>query len=276
MGCRLPKGGGIIESGAMPWLHRWIGNPVLSGLGKLFFNAPVDDFHCGLRAFHRQSILDLDLHCTGMEFASEMVVKSVLSGLEITQVPTTLRPDRRSRKPHLRSWRDGWRHLRFMLLFSPKWLFFIPGLLSLFIGAAGFITLMQGPVTIITTTFDTNTLLVFAAFILVGFQALFFAVFIKAYAVKMGILPPDKRITKILKTQLFELGIIGGVVLTILGVGYMIIATLAWSDVGFSDLSYSESLRVVIPGITMITLGVQVIFSGFAMAILSLPYKQDS
>lgn len=271
MGCRLPKGGGVIEPDAMPWLHRWIGNPVLSSLGKMFFRAGVDDFHCGLRAFHRQSILDLDLQCTGMEFASEMLVKASLAGLSITQIPVTLRPDRRSHPPHLRSWRDGWRHLRFMLLFSPKWLFFIPGLLLFSLGLCGFIVLMTGPVTIKDVTFDTNTLLVCATMMLIGFQALFFAVFTKAFAVRFGILPPDRRIARILKSQPVELGIGGGMILSLLGLGYLAAAVIYWKEVSFGDLPYAESLRIVIPAITAIALGVQSMFSGFALAILNLP-----
>lgn len=273
MGCRLPKGGGVIEPGAMPWLHRWIGNPVLSNFGKMFFNASVDDFHCGLRAFNRRKILDLDLQCSGMEFASEMLVKATLAGLAIAQIPITLRPDRRSRAPHLRSWRDGWRHLRFMLLFSPKWLFFIPGLLLFTAGMAGFIALVTGPVTIGDVRFDTNTLLVCAAMILVGFQALFFAVFAKAFAVRFGILPPDRRIIRILRSQPVEMGIGGGLILSLLGMGYLVAAVLYWKEVSFGDLPYAESLRIVIPAITAIALGIQSIFSGFVLAMLNLPRK---
>ena len=196
MGCRLSRGGGTIEPGAMPWLHRWVGNPVLSGLGKFFFDIPVDDFHCGLRAFRRDAILGLDLRCTGMEFASEMVVKALIARLNIGQVPITLRPDRRTRPPHLRSWRDGWRHLRFMLLFTPKWLFFVPGMLLFTFGAAGFLALLPGPLNIGSVTFDINTMLVCSASMLVGFQGLFIAIFTKAFAVYAGILPPDPRIPR--------------------------------------------------------------------------------
>jgi glycosyltransferase involved in cell wall biosynthesis len=274
MGCRLPKGGGVIEPGAMPWLHRWIGNPVLSMIGKLFFYADVDDFHCGLRAFRRQSILDLDLQCTGMEFASEMLVKATVAGLSITQIPVTLRPDRRSGAPHLRSWRDGWRHLRFMLLFSPKWLYFVPGLLLFSIGLIGFIALMAGPITVDKVTFDTNTLLVCAAMIMVGFQILFFAVFTKAFAVRFGLLPKDKRITRILESQPVEAGIGGGLLLLLLGLAYLIAALLYWKEVSFGDLTYADTLRIVVPAVTAISLGVQSMFSGFLLSILMLPSKK--
>ena len=273
MGCRLPGGGGVIEKGAMPWLHRWIGNPVLSTLGKMFFQSSMDDFHCGLRAFHRQTILDLDLQCTGMEFASEMPVKASLANLPVQQIPITLRPDRRSGIPHLRSWRDGWRHLRFMLLFSPKWLFFVPGIMLFSIGLFGFIALLLGPLEVGGIRFDTNTLLICAAMLLVGFQALFFAIFTKAFAVRFGILPPDKRTTFILNSHTVEIGIAGGILLSLLGLGYLVAAVLYWQGRGFGDLPYAESLRIVIPAVTAIALGMQSIFGGFLLAILNLPRR---
>jgi glycosyltransferase involved in cell wall biosynthesis len=275
MGCRLPVGGGVIEEGAMPWLHRWIGNPVLSSLGKMFFQSSMDDFHCGLRAFDREAILDLDLQCTGMEFASEMPVKASLANLPVHQIPITLRPDKRSGAPHLRSWRDGWRHLRFMLLFSPKWLFFIPGIILFSVGLFGFIALMLGPLDIAGITFDTNTLLVCAAMLLVGFQALFFAIFTKAFAVRFGILPPDRRFNAILDSHTVEIGIVGGILLALLGAGYLVAAVLYWQNVSFGDLPYAESLRIVIPAVTAIALGMQSIFGGFLLAILNLP-RRDS
>lgn len=270
MGCRLSGGGGTIQPGAMPWKHRWFGNPVLSGLGKLFFRAPIDDFHCGLRAFRRDAILTLDLRCAGMEFASEMVVKSTIAGLKIDQVPITLRPDGRSRAPHLRSWRDGWKHLRFMLLYSPKWLFFIPGLLLFTAGMIGFLVLMQGPVKIGTVMFDTNTLLVCSAAAMTGFQILFFAVYTKTFAVRAGLLQPDPRITWLLNAQPVEWGVSVGLILLLLGTGYLVYSVLQWQEVGFGSLSYPESLRIVIPGVTAVALGVQCIFSGFALAVLGL------
>ena len=275
MGCRLPKGGGVIKPGAMPLLHRWLGNPVLSTVGKTFFHTGIDDFHCGLRAFHRKTILDLDLHCTGMEFASEMVVKSSLAGISIEQIPITLYPDLRNKAPHLRSWRDGWRHLRFMLLFSPRWLFLIPGIMLLFVGTVGFITLLFAPLRIGTVTFDTNTLLVCALMMLAGFQAVFFAIFTKAFATRSGFLPPDKRISRILDAQTVEIGIIGGVLLFMLGLGYLAYAVFYWHDASFGDLPYSESLRIVIPAVTAIALGLQSVFCGFLLAILNLPHKQS-
>ncbi len=275
VGCRLPKGGGKIEIGAMPWKHRWIGNPALSGIGKMMFQAPIDDFHCGLRAFKRQAVLDLDLRCTGMEFASEMIVKGVVAKLAFDQVPITLRPDGRSRPPHLRSWRDGWRHLRFMLLFSPKWLFFIPGATLFSLGTIGFISLMFGPLRVGVVTFDTNTLLICAAAMLVGFQLLFFAVFIKAFAVRAKLLRPDPRIDKILKAGPADWGGIVGMLLCVVGIGYLIMAIGFWQGKGFGPLPYAEGLRIVIPGVTAISLGAQCIFSGFALAIFDLPRRES-
>jgi len=273
MGCRLPKGGGTIEPGAMPWKHRWIGNPVLSSLGQIFFKAPVTDFHCGLRAFDREAIIALNLVCTGMEFASEMVVRSVVAQLTIDEVPITLRPDGRSRAPHLRSWHDGWRHLRFMLLFSPKWLFWYPGL-ALFIGGLlGMITLLPGPLNLGGISFDTNTLLVCATAIIIGAQTLFFAVFTKAYATQVKLLRPDRRIEKILSSHPVEMGIGVGIILFTGGFVYMLIAFLKWKSLGFGALSYPDSLRIVIPSVTAIALGIQSLFSGFALAILHLAHK---
>ena len=276
MGCRLPRGGGTIEPGAMPWLHRWVGNPVLSALGRLFFRLDVDDFHCGLRAFRRDAAQRLALQCTGMEFASEMPVKASLAGYRIEQVPITLRPDRRSRPPHLRSWRDGWRHLRFLLLFSPKWLFYIPGLLLFTTGLIGFLALVRAPLTIGDVTFDTNTLLVTATMILVGIQFLFFAVVTKAFAARFGVLPPDARTERILSANTIEFGVVGGALLLVAGLAYLVGALFVWQDVQFGDLPYAESLRIVIPSVTAIALGVQSMAFGFVLAIINLPLMRDS
>jgi hypothetical protein len=273
MGCRLPSGGGTILPGAMPWKHRWLGNPILSSIGRLFFDAPVRDFHCGLRAFRRDAILGLSLRCTGMEFASEMVVKSTLARLRIDQVPITLRPDRRNRPPHLRSWRDGWRHLRFMLLFTPRWLFMVPGSLLTAVGALGFVVLLRGPVTVAGVTFDTNTLLVCSAAIITGAQTIFFGVFTKLFAVHQGLLPPNEKASKLLRSQPVELGIGLGFLALLVGVGYLFGAFVVWAEVDFGQLSYPQSLRIVIPAVTAIALGVQAIFSGFALAILELSHE---
>lgn len=270
MGCRLPKGGGQIEPGAMPWKHRWIGNPVLSGIGKFFFRSPVDDFHCGLRGFRRDKIQQLNLRCTGMEFASEMVVKSMVSGLKIDQVPITLRRDGRTRQPHLNSWRDGWRHLKFMLLFSPKWLFFAPGILMFFVGLIGFATLSFGPLVIGGIEFDTNTMLFCSVSMIIGSQAIFFAVFTQVLAIHNGLLQPDARIKRFLDANPVEIGVIVGSIIFILGLTLFGFAFLKWQAADFGPLSYTETLRLVIPATTSMALGVQMFFSGFVLGVFSL------
>ncbi len=271
MGCRFPRCGGRVEPGAMPWKHRWIGNPGLSRVGKLFFSAPVDDFHCGLRAFKREAIIALGLRTGGMEFASEMVVKATLCRLHITQVPITLRRDGRSRPPHLRSWRDGWRHLRFMLLYSPNWLFMIPGLILAVLGAVGFLVLLPGPLLVPGgVTLDLNTLLVATMAMLVGTQILGFGLFAKAYAATEGLLPGAEGWLRVLKGRPVEWGILAGLVLVLAGLGDLGYATWVWQAAGFGPLSYQESLRMVIPAVTGIALGAQAMFFGFALGILGL------
>ncbi|MDO9111788.1 MAG: glycosyltransferase family 2 protein [Desulfatirhabdiaceae bacterium] len=270
VGCRFPKCGGRIESGAMPWKHRWIGNPVLSALGKLFFSSPVDDFHCGLRAFRRESILSLGLKTHGMEFASEMVVKATLKGLRIAQVPITLRKDGRSRPPHLRSWRDGWRHLRFMLLYSPLWLFMLPGLFLTIFGLIGFMLLRSAPVKVGFITFDLNSLLVSSTAMLAGFQVFGFGIFMKAYAVNSGLLPGKNFWFQVVKGRPVEWGICIGLLFALAGTGSLIQEVLTWKSAGFGALSYQSSLRAVITAVTGIGLGIQAMVYGFALAIIGL------
>ncbi len=270
MGCRLPKGGGRIEKGAMPWKHRWIGNPILSGLGQLFFSSSVDDFHCGLRAFKKKSIQSLDLKTPGMEFASEMVIKAQLQGLTVGQIPITLRRDNRTKPPHLRSFRDGWRHLRFMLLYTPKWLFVAPGLLIFLFGFLGSIILLPKPLTAFGITFDLNTLLVSHTAILVGFQLCFFGIFTKAYAVNQGLLPGKPYWRTLINGKSVEIGIVMGFLLLVIGGSLLGWAVWEWQSADFGTLSYQRSLRQVIPAVTCIALGIQTVVSGFALAILGL------
>jgi len=271
MGCRMPRGGGRIEPGAMPWKHRWIGNPVLSGLGRLFFRAPVDDFHCGLRAFRRDAVLGLGLRTGGMEFASEMVVKATLAGLRIGQVPVTLRPDRRSRPPHLRSWRDGWRHLRFMLLYSPTWLFLVPGIACTVAGGLGFAVLLPGPLSLGGITFDLNSLLVASVVLVLGFQTLAFGLFVKTYAAKAGLLPgPRPGLVRFVEGRPVEYFAVLGLLFILAGLGILGRAMLAWSAAGFGPLPVQESLRMVISSVTCLTLGAQTIFAGFVLGVLGL------
>jgi glycosyltransferase involved in cell wall biosynthesis len=270
MGCRFPRLGGRIDPGAMPWKHRWIGNPILSAVGRLFFAAPVSDFHCGLRAFRRDAILNLDLRTSGMEFASEMVVKASLEGLRIGQVPITLRRDGRSRTSHLRSWRDGWRHLRFMLFYAPGWLFIFPGLVLTLAGACGFALLWPEPLTLGRITLDLNSLLVSGTGILVGFQVLTFGLFVKAYAVSIGLLPGKGYWLKMIEGRSAEWGMIVGLLLILMGFGVFAGGLMDWRAANFGPLPYQQSLRSTILALTLIGLGIQVMVSGFALNMLGL------
>jgi len=270
VGCRLPVGGGRIVPGAMPWKHRWLGTPVLTMLSRLFFGTAIHDINCGMRGFRRDSYDRLELQTTGMEYASEMIIKAALNELRINEVPITLYPDGRSGVPHLRSWRDGWRHLRFMLLFSPRWLFLIPGLLLFAIGLGFGIPLAFKPVAVGSVVFDTNTLLVMAMAVIVGFQFVMFAVFAKVFAVAEGLLPPDARVAWLAKPHRMESGLLTGLVIAVAGVGLLFAAVAEWGHTDFGALSYADSLRIVIPGVTCIVLGVQLVFSSFFVGVLQL------
>jgi glycosyltransferase involved in cell wall biosynthesis len=274
MGCRLPQGGGTLMPGAMPWLHRWIGNPVLSGLGRLFFGSPVTDFHCGLRGFSRTWYATQDIQSTGMEFASEMVMKATLHSARITEIPITLHKDGRNRPPHLRTWRDGWRHLRFMLLYSPRWLFLIPGYLLFVTGAFLSGLLVMTPLTIGGVTFSTNTLLVSCMTMLLGFNLLTFSIFSKIFAISMKLLRPDSLTEQFFKKFSLELGLCLGSSLCLLGLIFIGSEVLTWIHSGFGPLPYYESQRIVILGTTMLILGVETIFSSFLLSLFLLPRRE--
>ena len=270
MGCRFPQGGGRILRGAMPFPHRWLGNPALSFLGRLFFRSQVRDFHCGLRAFRREAIERIHLRTTGMEFASEMIVKAELYGLKIAEVPVTLSPDARTRSPHLRTWRDGWRHLSFMLLYSPRWLFLIPGMVLILLGGVLGLRLWQGPLVVGSVGFDTNTLLACSMAVVLGFQLSLFAVFTRIFAVEAGLLPRSRRYESLFQIFTLERGLLAGAILILAGLGFFLRAIWLWREVGFGSLSYPDSLRLVIPAVTMITIGTQTVFSSFFLSILGL------
>lgn len=275
MGCRLPRGGGTVLPGAMPWKHRWIGNPVLSFIGRLFFNCPATDFHCGLRAFSKNAYKKMELQTTGMEFASEMVIKATLRGMKIAEVPITLHPDGRSRPPHLRSWRDGWRHLRFMLLFSPRWLFLIPGLLLAIIGGALCIALSLGPLKIGSASLDSGTLAAASMILLVGLQLLSLAFYVKAFAISQGFLPQDRLFERVIQFASLERILVSGALLAVAGTVLLVHAFVLWKDAGFGPLGYSENMRRLLPAATLVMVGVQIIFSGFVMSVLGLQTKRD-
>jgi hypothetical protein len=267
MGNRF-KGG--IAPNAMPQLHKYLGNPVLTGIGRLLFRSPCGDFHCGLRGFSKAAIQRLDLRTTGMEFASETVVKASLHGLRITEVPTTLSVDGRNRPPHLRSWRDGWRHLRFMMLYSPRWLFLYPGALLMLFGALASFWLLLGPRNIEGITFDIHTLLYAAAAIVLGFQTVLFAVLTKVFVISEGLLPEDPRLNKLFRYITLEVGLIVGSLLLLLGLLISIYAVSSWGALSFGQLNPSNTLRMVIPAVTLMSLGLQVILSSFFLSILGL------
>jgi hypothetical protein len=257
----------------MPFLHRYLGNPVLSFIGRLLFPSAIGDFHCGLRGFRREAIPALDLQSPGMEFASEMVVKATLNDLAISEVPTTLSPDLRSRPPHLRTWRDGWRHLRFLLLFSPRWLFFYPGLALMAIGLVAMIALLPGELRLFGTGFDVHTLVYASAMIVVGYQAILFAVFARIYAMTTGFLPPRRWLEDLLDRVSLEAGALVGLGLILAGLAMSAIALFTWGDTGFAELDYRDTLRLVIPASTMLILGVQTVLASFFVSILGIEHS---
>ena len=270
MGCRLPAGGGTILPGAMPWKNRWIGNPILSFIGRLFFKCPAHDFHSGLRGFTKAAFAKMDLQTTGMELASEMVIKATLKKLKMAEVPVTLRPDGRSRPPHLKPWRDGWRHLRFMLLYSPRWLFLAPGLVLMSGGGllAGLLAL--GNVHIGNVQFDVGTLAVTSMAVIIGLQLVAFAFFTKVFAIAEGLLPQDPHFSKIFGVFTLEKGLAAGLAVLILGSGLLAYALQLWSSAHYGPLDASENLRRLLPAVTLIVVGIQIIFSSFFMSMLGL------
>ncbi len=272
MGNRFAGG---IQEGAMPFLHRYLGNPVLSFIGRLFFKIRIRDFHCGLRGFNREKILGIHLNTTGMEFASEMVVKSALNGLSITQVPTTLSKDGRDRKPHLNTWRDGWRHLRFLLIFSPKWLFFFPGLFFLILGLALSILLIIKPIQIARVNLDIHTLLYAGALLFIGLQFIFFYVFSKVYGGNQGFLPQNKTYYFLIRWFSLEKGIVAGSLLILTGVILTILGFREWYSVHFGDLVPRSMLRLLIPAVISLISGIQIIQNSFFISTLSIKTKGD-
>ena len=270
-GCRLPAGGGTVQPGAMPSLHRWLGNPGFTALARLWFGVPLHDVHCGLRAFRRDWQQTLDQRCTGMEFATEMVIKASKFRSRITEIPITLHPDARGRAPHLRTWRDGWRHLRFYLMYSPRWLFLIPGLLLMLAGAIAYaVASPAGGRMIDGVRFDVHTLLFASLAIICGYQAVLFAVMTKTFAIREGLMPEDPRLTRLYRWINLETGLISGGVAFTIGVGLLATAVWEWYSLGFGPLDYTKTMRVVIPGTTLTVLGFQTILSSFFLSILGM------
>jgi glycosyltransferase involved in cell wall biosynthesis len=263
------KGG--VKPGAMPWKNRYIGNPILSGLGRLFFQCPVRDFHCGLRGYSVEAFRRMDLQTTGMEFASEMVIKATLLRMNIAEAPTTLSPDGRSRPPHLRPWRDGWRHLRFMLLYSPRWLFLYPGLLLMLLGLSVGAWLLPQPRQVGGTVFDVHTLLYAAAAFLLGFQTCIFAVLARAFMASRKLLPKSKRLTWFLRYSSLELGVIVGAGLILAGLGGSAAAVWGWQAHSFGPLDPSVTLRIAIPSVLALLAGSEVVLCSLLLGVLRLP-----
>ena len=267
---------GGIRPGAMPFLHRWLGNPVLSWLGRLFFGGRVGDFHCGMRGFTREAFDRMELHTAGMEFASEMVVRASLLKLRIDEVPVVLHPAGRSRAPHLRTWRDGWRHLRFLLVYSPRWLFLTPGLTLFVLGAAVSLWLLPGPRHVGALGLDIHTLLIASMASLVGYQLVVFAVFTKVFAVREGFHPVTPGYSRLFRYFNLEVGLLAGLLMTVVGVAALVAATLYWGNRGFGSLDPRVTMRVAIPAVMLIAAGTQTIFASFFLSILGIRTRRGA
>jgi glycosyltransferase involved in cell wall biosynthesis len=263
------KGG--IREGAMPWLHRRLGNPLLSFVGRRLYGTPAGDIYCGLRGFDREKVAALDIRSSGMEFAIEMIVKATMMGLKVTEVPTTLSPDAEGREPHLNTWRDGWRSIRLLLLYSPKWLFLYPGLVLLALGVAGMAWLVPGQRSIGGVTFDVSTLLYFALAVIVGLQSVYFFLTARWFGITEGLLPDDPRIRRLLEGRgRLELGLVAGMALLVAGLSLSIYALATWNEAGFGRLDYPDTLRIIIPGATLIACGMQTALSALFLSVLGL------
>ncbi len=269
-GCRLPAGGGQVRPGAMPFLHRWIGNPLVTALMRRMFHAPVHDAYCGMRALSQDLYARLDQRCVGMEFATEMILKSALLGARIAEVPVTLHPDgRRSHGPHLRTIRDGWRTIRFLLMCSPRWLFLYPGLLLVGAGLMGYALALPG-LRLLGAELDAHTLLFASLFLLMGYQSILFALLTKTFAISEGLMPPDPRLDRFFAWAKLEAGLAAGTLSLGLGALLLFLALAQWREVDFGDLDYARTMRFVIPGVTLAALGFQTVLWSFFVSILGM------
>ena len=273
MGNRFAGG---IEPGAMPWKNRYIGNPILSSIGKIFFHSPMGDFHCGLRGFSKDAFLRMDLRTTGMEFASEMVIKATLSKMRITEVPTKLSRDGRSRPPHLRPYRDGWRHLRFMLLFSPNWLFLFPGIALMLVGLSGSALLLMSSIHIRHINLGLDTLIYSAFMVIAGFQSVLFAVLSRVYAVQERLYPAGRLYRSVFRYVYLERGLAAGLLLALAGLGMGAYALIEWRHAGFGTLDIEHIARIVIPSGLMATLGFEIILFSFFLSTLGMGVRKHS
>jgi glycosyltransferase involved in cell wall biosynthesis len=261
---------GGIGPKAMPFLHRYLGNPVLSLIGRALFHAPIGDFHCGIRAFSKDAYERLALRTTGMEFASEMVVKSSLLGQKMTEVPTTLKKDGRSRPPHLKTWRDGWRHLRFLLMYSPRWLFLYPGIALMIVGLGMMAWLLPAERPLGHMNLGVDTLAYMAAAVLLGFQLVFFGVAAKVFAISEGLLPEDVSFQRWFRYITLETGLIVGVVLVLAGIGIALSSVVSWSHAGYGPLPPVQMMRRTLPAMLCLMLGTEICFASFFLSLLGL------
>ena len=267
---------GHIEPGAMPFLHRWVGNPVLSFLGRVLFKSPISDFHCGLRGITKGAYQKLGLRTVGMEFATEMVAKASAWGLCVKEVPVTLRPDARSRPPHLRTWRDGWRHLRFMLILSPRWTIFVPGLVIFVLGASLMVWLGIGPLTLGSVTLDIHSMLVAGMLVIVGYQAMTTAIAVRIYVLEEEIGPPAPWMGKAVRYLTLERGLIAGVLLTLAGAAFIGFPGLSWARSGFGALDVSVTLRSVAVGVVLVAIGIQTLLMSFVYSMLGIKRRASA
>jgi glycosyltransferase involved in cell wall biosynthesis len=269
-GCRLPSGGGVVKPGAMPFLHHVWGNPMFSLLARWWFRSPLHDVYCGLRGFRKDVYSLLDQRCTGMEFATEMIIKASLYGANITEVPITLHPDgRKDRAPHLRTFRDGWRTIRLFFMCSPRWLFLVPGIVLILLGMAGYAIAMPG-ITLRGVTFDAHTLLFASLAILCGYQSIVFAILTKIFAISEGLLPEDPRMNRFFEFVNLERGLIFSSVALFIGMGLLMTAVQYWRQASFGHLDYAHTMRLVVPGATLTAIGFQTILSSFFVSILGM------
>jgi glycosyltransferase involved in cell wall biosynthesis len=272
MGCRMPWGGGTVLPEAMPWKHFWIGNPALTFLGKIFFRTRLNDFHCGLRGFRRKAILDLNLQTTGMEFATEMIMQAVLNNLSLAEVPITLHPDGRSRPPHLRSWRDGWRHLRFMLLFAPAWIFILPAGIGLLGGLLGIALIFFKEINLASARLAIGTQVVTLFLFLFSYMALTSGFLAKLYGKTTGLLIPRDRIfLQLLALFSLERGLFIGICIMAGGISIFLNSIWIWSQAGFQNIPMEPNIQNLLLAMILIAVGLNTLLTSFLAGIISLP-----
>lgn len=272
-GCRLPSGGGTILPGAMPYMHRWLGNPLFSKMAQWMFGSPIHDVYCGLRGFTKELHRELDQRCTGMEFATEMIISATLRNKKVAEVPITLHPDgRKTHAPHLKTFRDGWRTLRFFLLYSPRWLFLIPGCVLIVLGLVGYMVALPR-IVINGIIFDAHTLLFSSLFVLLGYQSILFSIFAKTFAITERLLPEDRLMARFFELVNLERGLIAGFTAFVAGFLLLSMAVYQWWHTNFGQLDYAQTMRLVIPGATLTALGFQTVLSSFLVSLLGIRRK---